>query len=157
MKITRLMLLAAALIAALAVAGCSSDDQDEQSATSAPVSSQSDETVTTSESAAPDSETALRAKLDEFYQTVMQHQQLNKAWDYISPRCQAMVDRDTMTNSMTSAYGPDSGRDFSDQPEYLITMGDRTAKVVQRSADGKGSMQPQNWSLIDGEWMLDYC
>nr|WP_298440658.1 hypothetical protein [Gordonia sp. (in: high G+C Gram-positive bacteria)] len=134
---------------ALSLAACSSSD--DTSATTTPTS-----TATTS-AAAPNSETALRATLADFYKTVPQGGQWDKAHTFLSPRCQQQIDPDEMTDSMKDAYGPGSGRNFAGDPEYLITMNGDVAKVVSKSYDGKGSMEPQTWTFINGRWTLDYC
>lgn len=142
----------AGAVAALALAACSSSDN-----TTAEGPQQQSAPMVTSSAPAPNSEAALRATLADYYRTVPQRGQWDKAYDYLSPRCQREVDADTLASGMAEAYGPGSGRDFSGEPEYLITVNGDSALVVSKSYDGKGTMKPEQWTFINGAWRLDGC
>ncbi|MCF8609995.1 hypothetical protein L5G28_07450 [Gordonia sp. HY285] len=142
----------AVIAVALALTACGSDDSD-----TSPSAPPSTSTSVAESSAAPNSETALRARLADFYKTVPQGHDWDKAFDYQSPRCQQQTTRGALATMIEEAYGANSGRDFSGDPTYLITMNGDTATVVSKSYDNKGTMAPQTWTFINGKWNLDNC
>src|SRR5690606_32839855 len=122
-----------AALGILATSACSTD-------TSAPPAAS---TVTSSSAApAPNSEAALRERLDEFHDTVLRPQDWGKTYDFLSPRCQELADayggRQPIIEEGKSRAANKGGRDFSGDSEYLITMKGDTATVVTKSPDGKG-------------------
>ncbi|WP_341258608.1 MULTISPECIES: hypothetical protein [Gordonia] len=112
---------------------------------------------TTAQADASGTENALRARLDDVYRIVIQGGQWAKGYDYLSPRCQTKHNRTEVEAALKAEYGPESGRDFSGEPTYVITVDGDSASVVTQASDGKGSNAPKTWTFVDGQWSNDSC
>jgi hypothetical protein len=132
-------------VAAFMLSSCSNESD---TSSQAPTDSAQDTT-----SAAGPNEATLRVRLNEFYD-LARTRNYSAMYVFSSPRCQAQTSEDEYVALLEGAF---ADRDFSGDPEFLISLQGQVATVVTKSADGKGSMQPNTWTFSDGTWQFDNC
>jgi hypothetical protein len=134
-------------VAAFMLPSCSSESDTNSQA---PTESASAQDTT---SAAGPNEASLRVRLNEFYE-LARARDYSAMYVFSSPRCQAKTSEDEYIGLLERAW---ADRDFSGDPEFLISVQGQVATVVTKSADGKGPMQPNTWTFSDGTWQFDNC